>query len=114
MLDFRQKFVRQNRDVWLLQPGGVKDIDDLVGRNGAGNNLPDCCLQFLWRFLPILADAFCQYRSDFLKESNFIPNLQSRFMRHRKREAFGKFADGLEIPLLAVVLPKHMLGSLSD
>jgi hypothetical protein len=41
MLDFRQKLIGQNRNVRLLQSGGVKDVYDLVRRNGAGNDLPD-------------------------------------------------------------------------
>ena len=54
MLDFRQKLVGQNGNVRLLQSGGVKNIYDLVGSNGARNELPDGRLQF---FGPFFAPA---------------------------------------------------------
>ena len=34
-----------------LQPGGVEDVYNLVGRNGARNDLPHGQLQFFRRFL---------------------------------------------------------------
>src|ERR1035437_1870901 len=54
LLHFRQKLVGQNRNVRLLQAGGVKDVYDLVRRNGTRNDLPDC-----------------------QKESDLVANLQS-------------------------------------
>ena len=63
----------------------------VVRGNGAGNDLPDGQFQFFWQFLAVFtADAFCQHRPDFLKESDFITNLQSRVMQmaaSRKRVA---------------------------
>ena len=66
MLDFRQELVGQNGDVRLLQSGSVKDVYDLVGRNGAGNDLPDGQLQLFRRFSAAFANALCQHRPDFL------------------------------------------------
>ena len=45
VLDFGQKLIGQNRDVRLLQSGGVENVYVFVRRNGTGNDLPDGLLQ---------------------------------------------------------------------
>ena len=66
----------------------------LARGNGARNNLPNGRFQFFRRFSTTFADTLGQHRADFLKESDFITNLQSRVMWHSQGKAGAEFLYG--------------------
>ena len=54
--DFGEEVVREDRDVRLLEAGGGEDVDDLVGRHGAGDDLADREIEVLGAPEPPPAD----------------------------------------------------------
>jgi hypothetical protein len=83
--DVGQEFVREDRDVWLLEAGRRKDVHHLIGNDRPGDDLADGEVQRVVG-LAIARRALREHRAHRLEEAHVVADVQRLFMRHRQRE----------------------------
>ena len=82
---FSQKFIWQDRNIRLWEPGGCEDIDHALRTHGVRNDLPGGVIQFLVR--PSVAGRpFGEHGLKRLEKRHIIANTQRTLVRDRKRE----------------------------
>jgi hypothetical protein len=81
-LNFSQEFVRQNRNIWFADAGGIKNIYHFARNDGIIDNLPDGGLNFcigagFGGFVKLGKTSF-----NGLEEGKIIPNFKCPGMRN--------------------------------
>ena len=96
------------RDVRLVEAGRLEDVDDALGRDGAGDDLTHSVVQFLVR-AHLARGALGQRRSHGLEERNVVADAGRLLMRDSEGERLLQLADDADEAFFAVFLREHVL-----
>lgn len=105
---FGQEFVREDRDVRLLEAGRGEDVHHLVGDDRPRDDLADGEVQLLVR-LGLPGRGFREHRAHGLEKGDVVGDAFRLFVRHRQREGLRQLGDGAQQPRLAVLLRQDVL-----
>ena len=108
-----EKAVVEHGDVRALEPRDGEDVDDLVARDGARDDLPHGEVELLVA-LQALDRGLHERRAHRLEEAHVVADRERFLTGHGQRERLAERGDRIHETLLAVVEPKDELLGVAD